>query len=182
MSRELVKITDYNYNLEFLLSQYADSQNFRNLLKSSSALFDDIEEALFEIRDLFFIDEATGRQLDIIGSIFFEERGGRDDADYRLAIKGVAAFTNSGTPNNIISILEDIYNVEVLDYSLPPDQPATYSIIIKQNPNNERDVTASILDILSPAGVQGYALSILHYADQTTVFFADMTPVYISYT
>jgi hypothetical protein len=103
------KIEDYNKNLVLLIGRYKDSNNFKKLLNVFNKGADEIEKAMFEIRDLFWLNTAVGKQLDIIGDILNALREGRDDDEYRNYIKEIIQLLNSGAPEQIISALKSLY-------------------------------------------------------------------------
>lgn len=111
MSKEIVQITDYDdANLQYVLSQWINKDNFIGIIKAENLQANDTEDALFEIRDLFWIDTAEGDQLDILGDIQNETRQGRTDVNYRKAIKTRIIINNgSGEPETIYTALTDIY-------------------------------------------------------------------------
>lgn len=110
MSIEIQKITDYNTNLALLVDYYQNKPNFESILKVDNGIADQLETVFFDIRDKFFIDAAIGDQLDIIGSIHTEDRNGRGDDEYRIAIQNrIAVNQNSGEPESIIFALVNFY-------------------------------------------------------------------------
>lgn len=94
--KELVKITDYDFVLELLIQQYKDKPNCFAMLQTISKQAEDLETALFELRDEFWISTAMGDQLDVLGAIQGEIRYGKNDTDYRTAIQ-VRILINSGS-------------------------------------------------------------------------------------
>lgn len=148
---EIQKIDDYNVNLRLLMEQYKDKEKLKGVLEAINAQADDLETALFEIRDLFWIDTAEGVQLDTIGKIFGVAREGRNDTDYRNAIKVRASLIASGEPEAIISALKSLFGgTFVIFIPSYPAIPAGYYVI------TDATVTLPELIKFSPAGVQPY--------------------------
>jgi hypothetical protein len=156
MTIEIQQITDYTINLELLLEQYKNSTKLNGLIDSSSDQADDLETALFEIRDLFYLATAEGIQLDIIGSIFGVDRNGLSDSEYRDLIAFFGSFIKSGEPESIITILKRIYGATFVTY-IPsyPAVPAGYYLI------TDAVITLAELEVMSPAGVQPYLAGFL---------------------
>lgn len=112
---EITKITNYDDNLELLIQQYKDKINFVGILQALNSQANDLEEALFEIRDNFWIDSAEGNQLDIIGEIQGELRQGRNDIDYRAAIRARIVVNNgSGEFETIITALTQLLGATIV--------------------------------------------------------------------
>jgi hypothetical protein len=144
--KELEQITDYQQEaLEVLLTQYEDSIYLRGLISGKSYQADDIEQALFEIRDLFYLDTATGTQLNVIGKIWNVNRSGRNDEDYREAIYFQISLKISGTIPEIRAILKAFYGATYILYA--PQYPAKYLLLTDAN------ISIADLERISPAGV-----------------------------
>jgi hypothetical protein len=156
MAIEIQQITDYTINLSLLLEQYKKSTKLNGLIDSTCDQADDLESALFELRNLFYLATAEGIQLDIIGSIFGVERMGLNDDDYRSLIAFFGSFIKSGEPESIITILKRIYAATFVTY-IPsyPAVPAGYYLI------TDATITLAELEVLSPAGVQPYLAGFL---------------------
>jgi hypothetical protein len=146
---DLTKIPDYNYNLDLIISQFANSDNLKGIITAANNKANDIETALFEIRDNFYLDTAIGVQLDVIGSIFLVDRNGRTDSEYRLFIQGKAALNYSGEPEGIFAILLTLYEATFVTYR--PFYTGKYYIYSDMIDDFGYDE----LDEISPAGVQG---------------------------
>lgn len=149
----LDKITDYKENLRLFLTQYQDSVKLTSIMSSAYDQANDIETALFEIRDEMDIETAVGTQLDILGRVFNEERLGRNDDDYRVAIKLKASTIYSGEPEAIIAILKSFFGATSVKYF--PNYPGKYYVY------TDTELTFEVLKPFSPAGVEGafgYAL------------------------
>jgi hypothetical protein len=142
------KISDYKINADLLLAQFQDSQKLKGMMQAMGDSRNDLETAIFEIRSEFEIDSAVGDQLDILGSIFAEDREGRDDTEYRQAIKAKGARQYSGEPESIIEILKASYGATYVHYR--PYYDAKYYI------STDVDITSEDLIPISPAGVQPF--------------------------
>lgn len=107
---------------------------------------DSIEQALFEIRDNFYMTTAEGVQLDTIGSIFGVPREGLGDDDYRgqLVIRAASFF--SGTPEDIISACANLLGGTSTQFV--PMFPAGFTLF------TDASITKASLEILAPAGVE----------------------------
>lgn len=73
--------------LNRLPTQFRDSPILQELLKIYLEEFQEIEEVLIDIVNQQDIEQAVGFQLDIIGEHVALLREGRDDTEYRQAIK-----------------------------------------------------------------------------------------------
>lgn len=73
--------------LERLPYQYKDSPILQELLTIYLEEFQEIEDCLIDIVNQKDIEQAVGFQMDIIGEVVGLLREGRDDTEYRLAIK-----------------------------------------------------------------------------------------------
>lgn len=160
---DIQKINDYSVNLDLLLEQYKDSENLKGVIDASNDQADDLETALFEIRDLFYLDTATGVQLDIIGIIFSVLRAGLSDEDYREVISVRAALITSGEPESIITILKLLFEATFVDYF--PAYPAGYALL------TDSTININELEVFSPSGVQPYLLESLKFEDDTPIEF-----------
>jgi len=143
---EIVRITDYYAEaLELFIEQYKNSTNLQEVIRSSTLQADDLETAIFEVRDLFYIDTAEGEQLDVIGRVRNEERLGRNDNDFRAAIQLRISLKISGTIRQIQNVLISFYGATYIDYI--PVYPAKVFLI------TDAQIPIQALTELTPAGV-----------------------------
>mgnify|MGYP001400044218 CR=1 FL=1 len=154
MSTEIV-IKNYAENTDLLPGQFRDSIKLRGVIESFNDQSGDLETALFEIRDYFWLYNAVGAQLDVIGSILNFDREGRTDSEYRVFLQTQAGNIFSGTPEDIMSALKNLYGLNSAFYSPGGvNVPCEYYIRTDSD-----DISNSILDLLSPAGVRGFFVS-----------------------
>ena len=111
MSGEIVQKTTYSDILDLLLEQYKDSTNLKALLEIEAVNDLAVEDALFEVRDCYWLSTAVGVQLDVIGSIVRVPRQGLSDTDYRAAITANTVINYSGSPEEVISYLKKWLNI-----------------------------------------------------------------------
>lgn len=112
MSKEIIKIVDFDINNTLLLEQFKQKTKAIEIMKSISKRSKDIEDAAFEIRNLFWINTAEGDQLDVLGKIHGIARDGRNDADYRDVIEVQIIINNgSGEHEIIIELVTSIFGV-----------------------------------------------------------------------
>ncbi len=147
------QITDYDVNLELILTQFQDSEKLKGIISSAHKSANDIEQALWEILTEMCLDNAIGAQLDIIGRVFDVDRAGQTDEEYREAIRIKASTSYSGEPEAIISILRSMFGASFVDYApLYPGKFYAYT---------DLGLTSADLEKFAPAGVGalfGYAI------------------------
>lgn len=145
--KEIEIILDYQEEaLKLLLAQYKDSVKLQGLIDGKSKQIDDIELALFEIREGFYLDDAIGAQLDIIGKIWDVERKGLNDTEYRQSIYFKISLKVSGTLKEIISILKSFYGATYVEYH--PQYPAKMLLL------TDATASAEAIERFAPAGVK----------------------------
>jgi len=167
MSIEIIQKTDYSTNLTLILEQFKNSTRLKGVIDSMNDQADDLEKAIFEIRDFFYVDTAIGVQLDVIGSIFSEDRLGRDDTDYRAAIKTKGSTITSGEPESIIAILRELFGGTFVTFFQAILTPAAYYV------QTDAVITTAEMKIFSAAGVQPNLLFPLEFEDSTIIEFED---------
>lgn len=91
---------------DHLLEQFKKKERIRAVLDAFSVQIQDLERVFFDLLENRWIDTATGAQLDGLGAIVGEPRQGRNDEDYRLAIRArVLINKSSGTVPELLAIL-----------------------------------------------------------------------------
>lgn len=133
---------------KLLISQY-QKPNFLSLINIIATVFSDIQDNNFLLLSKFWLDDATGEQLNFLGKLWGEDRLGESDEDYRTRIYAAIQRSSSGTIKEIQSILITSYGATYTVYS--PEYPGKYRI------RTDADVTCDILSEISPSGVFGFA-------------------------
>jgi hypothetical protein len=178
MSTEIIKQPDYDVNLQYVLEQFKNSENMVGIMKAFNAEMNSVEDALFEIRNEFYLSTAVGDQLDVIGEIFNERRRGRGDDDYRNAIAFVGASRFSGTPEDILLQLREYYGATSTEFRRAPEagQIASYLLV------TDAAITTAQLENISPAGVLAMQGKYLTLGDGSPLTFADGTGIIVTFT
>lgn len=143
------------------IEQLADKERFSLLLSLFGGQIQDIENALFQVLNETDINSAVGAQLDGLGSIVGEDRAGREDAPYRVAIRTrIVLNLSQGTSEDLIALAIAISGgtkAEVTEYF-----PAGFEIRILDGLPSGTDPAriAAVVRSGKPAGVR--AVSIIH--------------------
>lgn len=147
----ITRIDDYTARMRALLiEQYRNSTNFQNKLSITASEIQEVEDVLFQIRDLTSVDTATGATLDLVGENFGEPRNGLSDDEYRLKIYTRIAINNGGCdPEFIITTVRRLLDPVSILYA--PLYPANFSLEIRKD-----DIDPTVIPLirsLAPAGV-----------------------------
>lgn len=149
----------------YLLEQYKESPNLIALIQLFMGLLDPAETGFQELLTLLDIQACEGAQLDMLGRIANVARNGVSDAAYRITLTTWFTTRQSGAPEDIIRTVQEITGSDSVIYS--PEYPAGFWIYY-----NGSGLTQSMLNIMSPAGVQGMIGCYLVFADGDTVVTA----------
>lgn len=163
--------------LNLLITQFRSkraansSPNPNNMYKILTPFLDqiqDIEYAISDIGTLRWLDVAQGQQLDELGAIYNLTRDGRDDEEYRLAIKfQIYIARSSGEPESIIAFVKDITNATRV--RLIEAYPA--GLYIFTNGDNVL-TTRNIIPLIERVMASGVKLRGLFYLDPDAVYFS----------
>ena len=108
--------------IALLIEQFKNKPKIQNVVRAIVTEIQELEAASFEVLLLTSLDSAVGVQLDVIGRIVTERRGGRADEPYRLALRARVLINKSkGTHEEILSITRAV---------LTPSGGAAPSIVI----------------------------------------------------
>ena len=136
--------------LSRLTNQFAGSPILQAMVAAMVEPLQVLEDSAQDVREKRWIDTAEGKQLDGAGYIVGEPRLGRDDAEYREAIKfRIFVNTSNATPQDLIrgiTFLTKPDNVQYIE-----QYPAT-AMLFTDGPN----ITPFIHDVmqsLSPAAI-----------------------------
>lgn len=87
------------------LEQFRDSTNMNDLIAVYVERVQELEENIFDVRSAFWLDDAVGIQLDIVGDIVGLTRQALTDDLYRNAIRmQIIANGSDGTVDDLLSL------------------------------------------------------------------------------
>lgn len=101
-------VADYVGRMQSLLiEQFQPKPAINGVVESIGVGMQRIESMWNDFLRFRYVDSAFGAQLDIIGEIVGQEREGRDDADYRAAIKArISVNISNGEPDSVIEAVK----------------------------------------------------------------------------
>lgn len=147
---EIIKV-DHTDNINLLLAQFKEAPNLTGILRVNDEQANLFQDAIFEVRDLYWIDTAEGAQLDVIGSILNSPRAGKTDFEYRISLKGIVTLSFSGTPEEVLNAVKSTYGLTNLSIFFCKEDPAVFYLYSTEDPG----VGHSELEKWTPAGVLG---------------------------
>jgi hypothetical protein len=118
---------------------------------------DEIESALTQMKTMFDIDSAEGKQLDQIGkNVNFARLASQSDADYRLYLKiaileKLSGGSNSDMTEIIALVIPDYVNAQILE--LYPGNIYAWVQIEDARPLSDE---ADIISLIKAAGINFY--------------------------
>jgi len=121
-----------------------------------SALLQDVQELedqIWAVHGAFDVDSAVGQQLDFLGGIVGEVRGGRSDGDYRAAIRvRILVNASDGKPEQLIAICIGISPAASVE--LTEQYPASIRVRMSTLGTASLQTTYMLLQQAKPAGVR----------------------------
>lgn len=99
-----------------LVGQYANDENLKNLLRALIGPIQEIENALETMNTQRLLDNATGANLDLLGTIIGIARpAGASDEDYRqLLYAQIKINTSEGQPEQVIQTFQLLTNANLV--------------------------------------------------------------------
>lgn len=148
---------DYiNEALSILSNQYR-KPHFETQATIIGAVFNKLQEDLYKVTYLCFLDNATGIQLEILGRIWGVSRGGRTDAELRREINIQSSLLVNGTTDEIENALKYKFGATIANVHTSQIQSeiadGTYSVV------TDADITKAELEMISGAGIKVYRSS-----------------------
>lgn len=145
-----------------LPQQYKESVNFNKIIDIFSNEFEQLKIVNEQLKVYRWLNNAIGKQLDVLGIIVVEPRNGRNDIDYRKALFfKIFINTSKGLVEDLIYIVEFITNATIVYYADNP--PAGYTIYT-DGPDIPNDFH-SFLDIVTGGGISVVAYCSYAVAD-----------------
>lgn len=123
------------------------------LLKSWVTQVQELENALWDLREMRTLSTATGIYLDEIGAIVGQPRNGMDDDTYRVWISArVLVNRSSGTTEQVIGFVKKLVG-ESVEVWLDEQYPAAFAIQVGGIDPAKGVEIARLLQLAKPAGV-----------------------------
>lgn len=143
-----------------LPSRWRDKPNLAALVTLLATAVQDVEDALQDARTLRRIATGTDAQLDTIGEIVGQERGGASDADYRRYLYArIASNRSHGTVEDLLRVSRLVLNDATLSIEVQPYAPA--SLVIRITGAVTDAVAAILIVFLRVAKAAGVALQLV---------------------
>jgi|SRR6185436_1046527 len=104
----LTKKTDYiEQGLDRLLEQYKNKPRLQGLIEPWLGWIQKLEDAVWEVITLRYLETGSGAQLDILGKILGAPRANLSDENYRVRLKAQGIILRTkGNPVDIESLLQ----------------------------------------------------------------------------
>lgn len=137
MSDPIQKLTHVADGLARLLTQFKGQPNISGILASYLRQIQELETMLFSLMAERYVDTAIGAQLDGIGRVVGERRGGKNDVDYRVAIKGrIRANAGNGRVEDIHTLFVNLLAGFSFVFTAGPDAEFVYEIVEPLTPSD----------------------------------------------
>lgn len=164
-----------------LIEQFKKKTNFEDLLDVFSGQVQELETVLFQLILERFIEDAVGIQLDRLGQIPGEDREGRDDDLYRIAIKRkIVLNRSSGLAEEVLALVKSIVGSQTIELTLPGD-PAHFEVFLPDIFPPSIALGAQVSSVIQDAKAGGVrAIFIWHEAEPAFGFLT--TPSALGFT
>jgi alpha-D-ribose 1-methylphosphonate 5-triphosphate synthase subunit PhnG len=163
LTQKTTRVTEAQDNL---IDQFKDHTNIDAIVKAFAQQSQDLENAAFEVLLETTLADAIGIQLDNLGTIVGVERGGRNDADYRVRIGAqILLNTASGTIEELLALAVALG--ATTDVLLREVQPAKIEIEVDIPITNGAEIGA----VMGQAKAGGVGFSFTWYESATPFKF-----------
>lgn len=140
--------------LERLPFQFKQAPVIQAVLTALARQLQEVEDALWQLRLLRSIDDSEGKQLDTIGDIVGQPRGGLPDNLYRAVIRGrIAANRSLGEYRDFHEVMALIYGVESA-WTIRDYYPAGLMVLNLERETISGPLLGGLLQIVRLAGVR----------------------------
>jgi hypothetical protein len=151
-------ITDWVSRLKSrLYEQFKSLPGWTSIVEAIAARVQALENVAQQVYTITSIDDSEGVQLDVLGRLVGEPRGGKTDALYRLFIRAkVRANRSSGTHEDLYAVLVALFGAG-MEAKIAPAYPAGIIVTITA-PLLDADDQAAALHFLIIAKAAGVKL------------------------
>lgn len=150
----LAHVTDHiTQGLDLLLEQFKNKPKLAAVLTPWLRQFQEIEDALWDLRMLKTASALSGEPLNMLGRLVGQAREGRDDATYRLWIRARARVNRSfGRTIDVIEVAQILVGADV-SVRLQELWPASMIVHANEQVESLGDEMAKLLRQTKAAGV-----------------------------
>jgi len=148
------KQTHISEALGNLIEEYKNAKNLKVIVTSYVTQIQILEDVFQDITIARSVNDAENAQLDGLGTIVGEPRQGRNDLDYRQAVRvRIDLNLSSGTIEQMISVIQSTLNVS--EVIITEYFPAAFlaNVIDPIDPNNVSDYALELIKSGKAAGV-----------------------------
>lgn len=155
----------YNYEhanegVDLLLEQFHNSPLLQTMVAVLMGQVQDAEGVAWQLLTERSLDYAVGNQLDGLGLIVGEPRNGRDDDQYRVALRvRIAVNKSNGKPEELLNILSLLFGT--VDAWLREYYPAAVAIELR-NPAVSPNAPDALIRFLRSAKAAGVKLDLAY--------------------
>lgn len=151
------EITDHRERaLSRLLGQYQGKPRFETLVGIYARPLQELESVFWALRTQRWLSSAQGAQLDVLGRILLEPRGGLGDIDYlRILRVKILVLRSSGTGDDLIRITQGLLQSSA--FQLTEHSPAACLLTIPGTVTEE----SRVWGMLHKAKAAGVRLDII---------------------
>ena len=167
------QITDHEVQaLARLAVQYADAPRVRALVSAGASAVQTAEDVLWQLFTGRLLDSATGTQLDNLGAVVGQSRGGGTEAQFKALIRGrILANRSDNTPEALLGIVRAVLDDVSVVATLTRYAPASFVIDVSGPVSALIAKTlASMLADARAAGVGGSLVTSTEVAAETFAF------------
>lgn len=143
------------------LEQDKEQPNFEKLAKIALARWQDLENLIRDIEQIWLIDTATGRLLKFYGDLANRAKTeGWDDDTYRRWIKlTFQAARSNGTAPELIQLAKDVRpSTSVTLPTFRPEYPEAWRMEIPDIPDADIPIVSELFDLATAAPERGYLI------------------------
>lgn len=160
--------------LDRLTQQFKGKPNVETVVSALASPTQDIEDALWQLFSERDVETATGVQLDAIGNLVGQPRGGLIDGDYRRFVRArISVNKSNGLVEDILTVSQLVLADDVAALVLVPSYPAAILLRIVGSTVSE-EVASLLVSFLRKVVAAGVRLVIQFQssADPDAFYFA----------
>lgn len=156
--------------LSRLPSVWDSSPKVKGLLLSYLREIQEVEDTLFDLLEDRSISTAVGVQLDVLGDLLNEPRGGRTDEEYREYLKALPlVYRSGGTANELLQILKQFSAAN--DVRLWEHGPGNIHFY------TDGHIDDALMDVMTQARSAGVRYAIIQDTEQNSLILTNESTI-----